>query len=80
MYRKNPVKTGFLTYTKNDNFEFFTKLESRAEADIVRAAYVVEVQVAQAEVGEPRASSIVLRRRPVVATQPERTIVRTRYS
>ena len=80
MYRKNPVKTGFLTYTKNDNFEFFTKLESRAEADIVRAAHVVAVHEAHAEVGVPRGRSIALRRRPVVVTQPERTIVRTRYS
>ena len=55
LYRKNPVKTGFLTYTKNDNFEFFTKLESRAEADIVGVIHDVAEHAAHAEGGEPRA-------------------------
>ena len=75
LYRKNPVKTGFLTYTKNDNFEFFTKLESRAEADIESAAHGAIVYAAHAEIGAPRINATELRRRPVVATQPERTIV-----
>lgn len=51
---------------------FFTKLESRAEADIGREAHAIVVEhVAAAKAGAPRDVAIEQRRRPIDVTQPK---------